>query len=153
MGTCSPLQRLGLSPDQVQAMIRRHSVPAAPPVALTPYKSRHLINTQYLDGEQQRMVKAALHANEAVIIGMIMQGIPFYEIALVFGVTEMAIRNRGKAFGVQRPLGSVWNSRTPIYRHIAKHEVLCVEIDDYQPKRKASSRKFDPRQLLLAGIN
>ena len=104
------LQRLGLSREQVQAMAWRQQVQArAAEPAPTPraYRSPRLVNTRYLDGEQQRMKKAMLLANEAVIVGMIFQGVPIVEIALAFGVTDMAIRNRGKMFGVKsRPAAS-----------------------------------------------
>jgi hypothetical protein len=98
------LQRLGLTREKVQAMAWRQQVQvrAAEP-APTPrtYRSPRLVNTQYLDGEQQRAKKAVLHANEAVIIGMIMQGMSVVEIALAFGVTDQAIRNRMKEFGLK----------------------------------------------------
>jgi hypothetical protein len=153
METRSPLQRFGLSPDRVKEMTRGlRSAPPAP-VATAPYKPTRPFNTQYLDGEQQRMKKAVMHANEALIVGMIIQGVPIMEIALAFGVTDMAIRNRGKMFGVCPPPPSVRHGRLPIYRSIAQHEILRVEIDNYHAKRKPSAKKFDPRQLLLAGIN
>ena len=104
------LQKLGLSREQVQAMAWRHQVQAraaAPEQAPRVYRRARLVNTQYLDGEQQRAKKAMLLANEAVIVGMIIQGVPFAEIALAFGVTDMAIRNRMKVFGVKpRPSAS-----------------------------------------------
>ena len=98
------LQRVGLSREQVQAMAWRQQVqvravePAPKPRA---YRSPRLVNTQYLDGEQQRAKKAVMHANEAVIVGMVMQGVPVVEIALAFGVTDQAIRNRIHGFGIR----------------------------------------------------
>lgn len=152
------LAKLGLSREQVQAMAWRQQVqkritqPVAP-VPREPYKSPRLVNTCYLDGEQQRTKKAVLHANEAVIVGMVMQGLTVLEIALAFGVTDQAVRNRIKEFGVQPPDASVRNRRLPVYREIAKHEVLRVEIDNHHAKRQATTKKFDPRQLFLPGIN
>lgn len=151
------LQKLGLTREAVQAMAWRQQVEtraAQPaPAPREEYHSPRLINTCYLDGEQQRAKKAVLHANEAVIIGMVMQGLSVVEIALAFGVTDQAVRNRMKDFGVKPPGVSVRDRSLPIYRHIAQHEVLRIEIDNHHPKRKASARKFDPRQLFLPGIN
>jgi hypothetical protein len=156
MNPPTALQRLGLTREAVQAMAWRQQVQvrAAEP-APTPraYRSPRLVNTQYLDGEQQRAKKAVLHANEAVIIGMVMQGFTVFQIALSFGVTDQAVRNRMKDFGVIPPDPSIRDRRAPVYREIAKHEILRVEIDNYHPQRKASARKFDPRQLFLPGIN
>jgi hypothetical protein len=81
--------------QQVQV---RAAEPAPTPRA---YRSPRLVNTQYLDGEQQRAKKAVLHANEAVIIGMVMQGMSVIEIALAFGVTDQAVRNRIHGFGIR----------------------------------------------------
>lgn len=152
------LKKLGLSREEVQAMAWRQQVRArttqpesAPNVAA--YRSPRLVNTCYLDGEQQRAKKAMLHANEAVIVGMVMQGLSVVEIALAFGVTDQAVRNRMKEFGVRPPAVSVRNGRLPIHRQISKHEILRIEIDDNHPKRKAAAKKFDPRQLLFAWVN
>lgn len=155
MATSSILERLGLSRESVQAMAWRQQVQAraVDPVKPREYKSTRFTKTQYLDGEQQREKKAIMQANEAVILGMAMQGIPVVLIALCFGVTDEAIRKRLRGCGINPPPMSVWNSRAPIYRQIAKHEILRVEIDDNYPKRKASARKSDPRQLLFAWVN
>lgn len=157
MSAPSLLERLGLSREKVQAMAWRQQVErrAAEPVpAPREYVAPRLLKTAYLDGEQQRAKKALLQENEAVIAGMAMQEIPVVFIALAFGVTDEAIRIRLRRLGLcPPPLSSVLNSRVPIYRHITQHEVLCVEIDDHQPKRKASAKKLDPRQLLFAWVN
>lgn len=100
------LQKLGLTREAVQAMAWRQQVetratqPA--PAPREEYHSPRLINTCYLDGEQQRAKKSVLHANEAVIIGMVMTGtLSVVEIALAFGVTDQAIRNRAQEYGIR----------------------------------------------------
>ena len=102
------LQRLGLSLNDVQTWVWKQRVqanatqPSRPTTApARAYRSPRLVNTCYLDGEQQRAKKAVLHANEAVIVGMVMQGFTVLEIALAFGVTDQAVRNRMKDFGVR----------------------------------------------------
>jgi hypothetical protein len=102
------LQKLGLTREAVQAMAWRQQVQtraAQPtPAPAGEYRSPRLVNTCYLDGEQQRAKKAVLHANEAVILGMVMQGrLSVVEIALAFGVTDQAIRNRVRDFGLVPP--------------------------------------------------
>lgn len=157
MATCSVLQRLGLSRESVQAMAWRQQVErrAAEPISVSrEYHSTRITKTHYLEAEEQREKKEVMSANEAVIIGLAMQGTPVVVIAMSFGVTDEAIRKRLRGMGIcPPPASSVGDGRLPIYRHIAKHEVLRVEIDDNYPKGKASARKSDPRQLLFAWVN
>lgn len=160
MSAPSLLERLGLgiSREQVQAMAWRQQVEcraAEPAPAPREYVAPRLTKTHYLEAEEQRAKKALMQANEAVIAGMLMQGIPVVFVALAFGVTDEAIHKRRRALRIPMPPSplSVLDGGVPIYRHITKHEVLCVEIDDHQPKRKASAKKLDPRQLLFAWVN
>ena len=156
MNPPAALQRLGISKEAMRAIAWKNNIQARaaePTPEVREYHSPRLINTSYLDGQQQRAKKAMLAANEAVIVGLVMQGLSVIEIALAFGVTDQAVRNRMKDFGVRPPAVSVRDSRLPVYRQIAKHEVLRIEIDDNHAKRKASSKKFDPRQLLFAWVN
>ena len=100
------LQRLGISKEAMRAIAWKNNIQAraeAPAPEIREYHSPRLINTRYLDGEQQRAKKAMLQANEAVIVGLVMQGLSVIEIALAFGVTDQAIRNRVKDFGVKPP--------------------------------------------------
>lgn len=157
VNTPTALQKLGLSREQVQAMAWRHQVQSNATCQQTEreeYQPTRLTKTRYLEAEEQRLRKAIMNANEAVIIGLAMQGTPVVVIALAFGVTDEAIRKRLRGLGIcPPPYSSVGNGRLPVYRHVSQHEVLRVEIDDHQPKRKASAKKFDPRQLLFAWVN
>lgn len=98
------LQKLGLSKEAMRAIAWKNNIQARaaqPAPVAREYHSPRIINTRYLDGDQQREKKAILHANEAVIVGMVMQGMSVLEIALAFGVTDQAIRNRIHGFGLR----------------------------------------------------
>lgn len=126
--------------------------PPAPEREMSPYKKRKSA-THYLEAEEQRKIKATMRAEEPRIVAMLMRGTPVTVIAALYHVTDEAIRKRVRSYGIKLPESSVWDARLPIYRHIAQHEILRVEIDNHHPKSKAASRKFDPAQLLLPGVN
>ena len=73
--------------------------PPAPARKVSPYK-RHKSATHYLEGEEQREKKALMQANEAVIVGMLMLGMPVPLLAACFGVTDEAIHKRRRAYGI-----------------------------------------------------
>jgi len=123
------LERLGLTglnPDKVRAAAETSHKQAcarkvtavlagevAPVVAhrLDSYVPRRKTATHYLDGEEQRRKKAILLENEAVIAGMLLRGIPVVHIAVIFGVTDMAIYKRAKRYGL---IGASGKTRAPV---------------------------------------